>query len=292
MDHLQLLRASSSSSFGGYRNVPTSTRDNLVASLSSMPQLEGLSIGFNPPIFIGDASGRHSHTPNGAHVALPFLPVFCFRGVGAYLGRLLALVSAPLLKTLRISLFNQLPFPFPHLSQFINTIENLRFNFASLEFRRKTVILTAGRREGDKAKATHFYVEIGCTRPDLRIPTVMHIVDALMPGLSVVEQLALSHEVHDLSFVRHNVVGRTQWRELLSRFSSVKVLHVAGGLIGQVSRSLESEGGKPPPQLLPELKELVYYKEGDPSDEFSWFIGSRGRSITLTLNPPSPSPLL
>ncbi|KAI0289095.1 hypothetical protein BC826DRAFT_1162011 [Russula brevipes] len=268
-------------------------RGDLVASLSSMPQLESLSIGFKSPRFIIDSEGQLLQTTNGTHVALPSLRVFYFQGVGAYLEGLLALVSAPLLKTLRISLFNQLPFPFPHLSKFINTIENLRFSFAWLFFRRKTVILTTCLHEGDKA--ARFDVAIGCTRLELQVPTVMQILNCLMPRLSVVKRLALSHEKHDVSSGWHSEANRTRWRELLRPFSGVKVLHVAGGLIRQVSRSLEFEDGEPPPQLLPELKKLIYYKEGDPSDAFTSFIESRkiaGSSITLTQKPPSPSSLL
>jgi hypothetical protein len=261
-------------------------RGDLVASLSSMPQLESLSIGFNSPRFISDTEEQHLHTTDSTHVTLPSLRVFYFRGVSTYLGGLLALVSAPLLKTLRIALLHQLPFPYSHLSKFIDTIENLRFSFAWLFFRRKTVILTTCRHERDRA--TRFDVAIECTPLDLQVLTVMKIIDCLMPRLSVVKRLVLSHEKHDVSPAGHNEANRTLWRELPRPFSGVKVLHVAGGLIRQVPHSLQSENGEPPLQLLPELRKLIYYKEGDPSDAFGSFVESReiaGSPIILTQKP-------
>jgi hypothetical protein len=268
---------------------------DLVASLLSMPQLESLSIGFKSPRFIIGAGGQHLHTTNGTPVALPSLRVFCFQGVSAYLEGLLALVSAPLLKTLRISLFDdRLPFSFLHLSKFINTMEDHLFSVAWLVFRRERVVLTTYRRDGDRD--TCFDVAIECTRLDLQVLTVMQVVNCLMTRLSFVERLALCYEEHDLSLSWYEANG-PQWRELLRSFSGVKVLHVAGRLIGQVSRSLqsESEDGEPPPQLLPELKKLVYYEEGDPSDAFSSFVEFRaiaGSPITLTQKPPFPSSFL
>jgi len=67
---------------------------------------------------------------------------------------------------------------------------------------------------------------------------------------------------------------------------------VAEGLIGQLSQSLRSEDGEQPLELLPELKEFVYYKEGDASDAYSSFVDARqiaGRSVILTQLPPPPS---
>jgi hypothetical protein len=116
-----------------------------------------------------------------------------------------------------------------------------------------------------------------------------------MPRLSVVKRLTLCYEEDDLSSWWHNKASGPRWSELLRPFTGVEVLHVAGGLIGQVSRSLQSEDGEPPPQLLPELTKLIYYKEGDPSDAFDSFVESReiaGSPITLTQKPPSPSSLL
>jgi len=87
-------------------------------------------------------------------------------------------------------------------------------------------------------------------------------------------------------------VDRTQWRELLTPLIRVKTLHVAGGLIKDLARSLQLENDEPPLELLPELNELVYYKEGDPTDAFTSFVNTRqiaGRSVMTFHNPPSPS---
>jgi len=97
---------------------------------------------------------------------------------------------------------------------------------------------------------------------------------------------------HDQSLELDDDVDRAQWRELLRPLTSVKTLHVAGGLIKDLARSLQLEDEEPPLELLPELNELVYYKEGDPTDAFISFVNTRelaGRSVTVFHDPPSPS---
>ncbi|KAI9509550.1 hypothetical protein F5148DRAFT_739685 [Russula earlei] len=259
----------------------------LVARLSSLPQLECLSIGFK---FADTTRAIESHPSHlvGPLVTLPSLRLCFFEGIGTYLEGFLARIRTPLLESLRIRLFNQLTFSFPHLLRLINTTENFRFSSAQLFFFQGLVGLTADRPEGD------IQIIVGCRHIDWQVSAATQIFSALVPALSVVERLVLHYEEHDLPSEWDDDVRRTGWRDLLTPFTSVKDLHVDGGLIQELSRSLRTEGEESSLGLLPELKELIYYKDGDPSEDpseaFASFINARqieGHPVTVIPHPPS-----
>ena len=256
---------------------------NLVARLASMPQLECLSIGFKSAVPTREVEGQLLHTPIVTHTTLPNLRMCFFLGVSAYLDGLFARIITPLLEVLHIRLYNQLTFAVPHLFQFIGRTENLRFGSAKLSFYPDNVTLTADN--GGPNRINPFGVAIGCRHVDWQVSAAAQVFNALVPALSVVERLSLGYEEHNASSEQqHNEVGRTQWREVLRPFSNVKVLQVADGLIKNLSRSLQPDVGEPPLELLPQLKELVYYKGGEPNDAFTSFLHTRqnaGRPVAF-----------
>jgi hypothetical protein len=81
----------------------------LVARLQSLPQLEDLPIGFSIPIPRPSAE-RELLGKWRAPMTLPNLKHLRFRGVSAYLERMLGQIKAPLLEQLEITLFNQIAF--------------------------------------------------------------------------------------------------------------------------------------------------------------------------------------
>ena len=202
--------------------LPSLRPSDLVLRLSSMPQLESLSIGFNSPIPARDVETQLLHTPIGTNVTLPNIRLCMFRCGSAYLEGLLAQIDTPLLEDLNIWFYNQLTFTIPHLSQFIDRTENLRFGFARLSFYQENVILMA---DGDKQNKTNpFGVTIGCRQVDWQVSAAAQVLGALMPALSVLERLSLSYGDHGVSSKERNEVDRILWREVLRPFSSVKVL--------------------------------------------------------------------
>jgi hypothetical protein len=255
---------------------------DLVARLSSMPQLESLSIGFRCPIPTRDMERQLLRIPIGTPVTLPNLRLCFFRCGSAYLEGLLAQIDTPLLRVLNILFYNQLTFTVPHLLQFIGRTENLRFRAARLSFYPENVILTADGDEENKINS--FDVRIGCRHVDWQVSAAAQIFGALVPALSVVEHLFLSFDDHDVSSEERNEVDRTLWRDVLRPFSSVKVLRMDDRLIRNLSSSLQPEDGEPPLELLPQLKELVYFNRSA-GDAFTSFIQSRqmaGRPVALT----------
>jgi hypothetical protein len=245
----------------------------ILARLSLMPQLEKLVVSFHSPIPNRDVV----NTPIVAHVTLPNLRYFEFKGVSAYLEGLLAWISAPVLSTLRVHFFNQLTFTVPHLLEFMQTSVNLISNVVRLAFNRNSVRLSTQSLD-QNGQERFLWLVIMCRHLDWQVASAAQILGTISPVLSVVKDLKLDHWEHNLSSEWHNEVDRAQWRELLRPFSNVNTLHVKEELAVELSRSLCSEDGEMPLELLPNLLELKCRGTGSGdafSDAFTPFVNER-----------------
>jgi hypothetical protein len=255
----------------------------ILTRLSLMPQLESLVITFHSPVPNRDVIRQLSEIPTTTHVTLPNLREFVFGGVSAYLEGLLERITAPVLRSLDVTWFNQLTFAVPQLSQFLQTSQNFAFHTFELAFRRYFVGFIASSHQENR---NPLRLWIWCNHFDWQVVSAAQIIRTLSPVLSVVENLTLIYHEHDLSPEWHNEVDRTQWRELLSPFSNVKTLYVRNGLVGELSRSLCSEDGEESLALFPNLQELQYSGGGsNVRDAFTPFINERqtaGLPVRLT----------
>ena len=135
----------------------------LVARLSSLPQLEELSIQFSIPIPRPSAEREllgEQRTP----VTLRNLKSLEFQGVSTYLESFVAQIRAPLLKQLWITLFNQIIFALPHLSHLINITgrEGLKFPPVVVFFRQDDVSVATIMH----APALYFSLRVRCKQLD------------------------------------------------------------------------------------------------------------------------------
>ncbi|KAI0253716.1 hypothetical protein BJV78DRAFT_162163 [Lactifluus subvellereus] len=252
-----------------------------------MPQLEIVMISFHSPLPNRDVERQLLDTPIIAHITLPNLRMFSFKGVSAYLEGLIR-ISTPVLSELHIVLFNQMTFTVPRLLQFVDTSEILRFSTVQLAFYDNTADLVAFPLGGQSSYP--FRVQIMCRHLDWQISSAAQILDSLQPVLSVVEKLTLNHLKHNRSSEWHNEVDRTQWRQLLRPFSNLKILHVQSELVGRLAGSLQTDDEEPPLELLPNLKEVGYSGGDDARDAFTPFIDERqvaGHPVDLGMVDPS-----
>ena len=256
----------------------------LLQWISFMPQLEILNILFTFPVSNRDVKRQLTHTPITTHVTLPNLRLFWFRGVSAYLEAIICRITTPRLKSLEIRLFKQLTFSVPRLPQFMNTVENLRFDNAIIMFRDAYVnVLMFFRDSHTRA----FGVWVDCLHLDWQVASVAQIFNVLGQVCSAVEYLTIEHQVHIQPSEEHDDVDRIEWRNLLRSFGSVKTLRVKGGLVEGLAHCLRSEYGELPLELLPELQELTCLGSRDTGDAFTPFIDARqntGRPVTLVRN--------
>jgi hypothetical protein len=169
----------------------------------------------------------------------------------------------------------------------MNTIENLRFsNFSRANFLFCNEKLEVGVYPHGVAETPEaFGMTVDCWHLDWQVSSAAQIFNALSQMLSTVEHLTLEHRVHSRSSEEHNVVDRTQWRQLLKSFRNVKALRIPAGLVEELSRCLRLDDGELPLELLPELQELTFPSGGDFDNAFAPFIDDRqnaGRPVTLT----------
>ena len=252
----------------------------LLQWLSSMPQLEIVLIAFSFPVPNRDVERQLMDTPITTHVTLPNLRSFGFQGVSAYMEAVVRRITSPHLKKFFIQFFKQLTFSVPRLVQFINTIENLRFDRAKFEFSDYGVGVEVYSRE--QAEKSPLQMLVHCSHLDWQVSSMAQIFNSLIQISSTVEHLTLRHKTHWQSSEEHNAIDRTEWRELLRLFSNVKALDVDDGLVGELSRSLRLDDGELPLEILPELQELTYSGRGN---MFKPFIDARqdaGRPVSLT----------
>ena len=255
--------------------------NTLLQWLSFMPQLETLMIGFEFPVPNRDIEGQLTHMPITTLNILPNLRSFIFKGVGNYLEALVHPITTPPLENVQLEFFNQLRFSIPGLLRFINST-NLTFKTAKVEFFNKEVYVNVFPYE--EAEKYAFSIIVNCCHFDWQVSSSAQISDSLGPMFSAVERLTLEHEVHNLSSEEHSEADRAEWRRLLNLFRNVKTLHVAEGLVEELTRCLQLDYGELPLEVLPELQELIYSGSGNSGGAFTSFIDARqnaGRSITL-----------
>jgi hypothetical protein len=248
------------------RWIQTSTYvqpESFLRAISLLPHLEQLEI-------------ESQLTPITIQVTLPNLHRLIFQGISSYLEILLPQMTTPLLQVLHVNFFNQLSFSVPRLLQFLITAEHLRFSCAMVLFYREGVFtnldnLLAGM---GPARLAYFQANITCRHLDWQVSSITQILNNLRPSFSSVIDLTLDYREHTLSSELHNEVDRTLWREFLGLFSNLETLRVHKGLVGDVSRSLRSDGEQSK-ELLPELKELMCPKESVKDNSFASFIHDR-----------------
>jgi hypothetical protein len=137
------------------------------------------------------------------------------------------------------------------------------------------------------------YINVGCWHLDWQISSVAQISNSLSQMFFTVEHLTFEHKKHSPSSEGHNEVDRTEWHKLLRSFSNVKTLRIAKGLVGELSRCLQSEDGELPLGLLPKLQQLTYTRGGEAGDPFTSFTDARqnaGLPVALVRLGPNPDP--
>ncbi len=249
----------------------------LLQWISSMPQLETLMVTFLFTVPDSDLETQSTHMPITTHITFPDLRWFWFRGVSAYLEAVVPHITTPRLEKLEIFFFKQSIFSVPHLLQFMNETENLKFRVAEFHFSDGQFDVEVYPHEDAETYALHLCVTM-CWYFDSQVSSAAQIFNASSQIFSGVEHLTLEEESDSYE---QNSVDRSQWHEFLRPFSNVKTLCVGYELEWEIARCL---AGELPLDLLPELHELAYSRNSHTDGDFISFIDARqnaGRPITL-----------
>ena len=231
----------------------------LIQWLSFLPQLENMT-SLSLPVSNRDVDRQPTgiQTPITTHITLPNLRSFEVWGDSAYSEVLFRCITTPRLKRLEIGFFEQLTFSVSRLQQFMDTIENFRFDRVDFMFFDEGVFVEFHPL---KAKTVSFSINVKCCHLDWQVSSVAQIFNALSQTFSTVEHLSLGHEIHTHSSEEHNEVDRAEWRKLLGSFRNVKTLLIGDGLVEELSRCQILDDGEDSLEVLPELQELRYLRD-------------------------------
>jgi hypothetical protein len=220
---------------------------------------------------------------------------FISQSVSTFLVGHLAQTSAPSLRKIDVTLFNQFIDALPVLSMLIGAPAEFRFRAIKIHFNRDYFsIFMSDNREGEAQGNRSLHVRVYCKPFDRQVSSAVQICNTLWWMLATVEELAI--DFHEHAECRNEVDRRT-WCDLLRPFKLVKKLRVGRALTLELSRALNpaeeqlgTGGGipvRPSSLLLVMLQELVL-EEGCDHNAFTAFIDARqrvGRPIQLIIRP-------
>ena len=223
----------------------------MVTCLSALTSLKSLAIKFESPQSRPDRNSRRS--PPQGRILLPVLTDLHFKGIGEYLDELVARIDTPLLDNLEMTLFHQLSFDTPQLTQFISrtpkfkTFEQARLAFSKCDVRVTLPLISGGR----------LMLVIACSPSDWKLSSLVHVCSSFIPQ-------ALVLTVEHLYVIEYRLsppdwqddIENGQWLEVLSPFAAVKDLYISHELAPRIVPALQELVGESATEILPALRTL------------------------------------
>jgi len=175
--------------------------------------MEVLGITFHSPLTKHGIERYLSHTLVMTHVTLLDLRWFTFGAETAYLEALLPRIHAHLLEKFQLFFLNDLALFVPHLLQFMNDKENLKFGGAWLAFHEEGTSVWVYLH--DWARMYAFYLGIGGSHLDVQVASAAQFFYALRTLVPMVVYLTPTYGRHRMSSEWHNEADSAQWRKII-----------------------------------------------------------------------------
>ena len=232
----------------------------MLTALSSLTNLETFDLRFQSPQSRPDRETRRPTSPPTRSI-LPTLKYFKFRGVCEYLEDLVARIDTPILDCLHITLFHQLIFDTPRLTQFISRTPHFRpQDEARVTFFNSAVVFTLPEIFGRELE-----LGISCRQSDWQLSSLAQVCGSSFPWvlMSSLEHLYICEGQH-LQLRWQCDVENSQWLELLQPFTAVKDLYLSRGFAPCILPALQELVGERVSEALPALQSL-FMEEVHPS---------------------------
>jgi hypothetical protein len=262
----------------------------IVTALSTLTSLRYLRLEFESPRSLPDGESRH--LPSLTRSVLPALNTLTFKGVGEYMEDLAALIDAPQLYLLHITMFNQILFDTPQSIQFISRTTKLKaYKKACLVFKKYTAAVVLPSPPNGTGEALK--VEILCTESDWQVSSLEQVCTSCLPPLSALENLYIYENSSSPPHWQDNIEN-TLWLELLRPFSAVKKLFLSEKFARRVGPVLEELVGSRTMEALSNLQNIFLEglrPLGRVQEGIVKFVAARrlsGRPITVSLWERSP----
>jgi hypothetical protein len=162
--------------------------ETMATSISTLTRLKYIFIGFDSPTSLPDPGTQRPPLLPRASAVLPALTQFWFFGVSEYLEDLVARINAPLLHTVRITLFNQPIFGTQQLTRFIGHAPMfMSYNEAEILFKSGAVSINCSSIE--QYTSGFLKLDISSIGGDLQVSSMAQICSWFSFLMSRVERL-------------------------------------------------------------------------------------------------------
>jgi hypothetical protein len=222
----------------------------IVTCLSTLPRLEMLCLEFESPLSRPNRERRRLPPPTRS--VLPALIKLYFKGVSEYLEDLVARIDSPLLDRLEISLFHQLLFDTPQLTQFISRTPTLKVgDQAIVDFSDFRVAVAFPKT----SSSYNLSLEILCSQPEWQLSSMAQICTSLFPRsfIHMVERLCIREKSYS-KLKWQDDIDDIQWLELLHPFTAVKNLYLSKEFVPRIAPYLQELVGGRTAEVLPALQ--------------------------------------
>ena len=243
-------------------NIPHSgyfSPEAIVTAVSRLTRLETLRLYFKSPQSRPDP--EHQHPPPPTRSVLPNLEYFQFKGDSEYLEVVVAHIDAPRLEYLETTLFNDIIFDTPQLTQFITrtpimeALEEAHVTFDGNAAAVQLLSLTSGKYENLK-------VRIPCRELDWQVSSMEQVCTSCLPPLPT-----LDLHIDGNPYYRQHWQGNVDnvlWVRLLHPFTFVKNLYLTEEIAQRIVPALQDLVGVRATEVLPTL-ENIFLEEGQRS---------------------------
>ena len=232
----------------------------IVTALSTLTRLEIFRLYFESPQSRPDPEHQHPHPPTRS--VLPNLKCFWFKGDSEYLEVVVAHIDAPRLLDLVTTLFNDIVFDTPQLTQFISrtprmkVLEKAHVIFDGDAAAVELSSLTSGKYE-------KLEVIIPCKELDWQVSSMEQVCTSCLPPLPTLESLYIHGYRHHRKQHWQGNVENVLWLQLLHPFASVKDLYLSEEVARLIVPALQELDGGRATEVLPTLQKM--FLESQPS---------------------------
>ena len=269
----------------GLSDIPHSgyiSPEAIVALLSALSSLKSLSLEFRSP-----QSRPHWEAvrlPPSKRSVIPALDLFRFKGAIEYLEDLVKFIDAPQLKTLQITLFNQIDFNTPQLARLINCTPTFRaLDEAHVQFDDRTASVKLRYWTSDFG-FDDLLINISSRESDWQLSSIEQVCNSSLPPSSTVEDLYIEHQYSGVVVWKDDAIENTLWLQLLLPFTEVKNLYISKEFAPGIAAALQELVGDRITEVLPNLQNI--FVEGlKPLGPFQEITGQFVATRQLSDNP-------
>ena len=241
-------------------NIPHSgyiSPESIVTALSTMTRLETFWLLFKSP----DPDPAHHRPPPPTCFVLPNLRYFEFKGVSEYVEVVVAHIDAPRLCYLETTLFNDIIFDTPHLTQFISRTPTMKaLEKTHVTFNGNAASVELSSLSSDKHEKLK--VNIPCTELEWQVSSMEQVCTSCLRPLPTLD-LHIDGNPHYRQHWQGNVENAL-WLELLRPFVSVKNLYLSEEIARRIVPALQELVEGRATEVLPALQ-IIFLEEGQRS---------------------------